>query len=129
MKRLVFITFALLTFVMAGINAQDNNDTVIISFDKEVYDYGVVERGSDGSCEFNFTNEGKKPLILSSVSSSCGCTVPEWPRTPVAPGETAKISVRYDTKRVGAFTKTVTVRSNASTPTKILRIKGEVTAN
>jgi hypothetical protein len=100
-----------------------------VSFDKEVHDYGNVKQGGNGECEFKFTNTGSEPLIISDAKGSCGCTVPEWPKTPIKPGETASIKVKYDTKRVGPINKTVTVTSNATTePTKTLRIKGTVEA-
>lgn len=100
-----------------------------VSFDKEVHDYGNVKQGGNGECEFKFTNTGTEPLIISDAKGSCGCTVPEWPKTPIKPGETASIKVKYDTKRVGPINKTVTVTSNATTePTKTLRIKGTVEA-
>jgi len=100
-----------------------------VSFDKEVHDYGTVKQGGNGECEFKFTNTGSEPLIISDAKGSCGCTVPEWPKTPIKPGESASIKVKYDTKRVGPINKTVTVTSNASTePTKTLRIKGTVEA-
>lgn len=100
-----------------------------VSFDKEVHDYGTVKQGGNGECEFKFTNTGTEPLIISDAKGSCGCTVPEWPKTPIKPGETASIKVKYDTKRVGPINKTVTVTSNATTePTKTLRIKGTVEA-
>jgi hypothetical protein len=100
-----------------------------VSFDKDVHDYGNVKQGGNGECEFKFTNTGTEPLIISDAKGSCGCTVPEWPKTPIKPGETASIKVKYDTKRVGPINKTVTVTSNAtSEPTKTLRIKGTVDA-
>ena len=100
-----------------------------VSFDKDVHDYGNVKQGGNGECEFKFTNTGTEPLIISDAKGSCGCTVPEWPKTPIKPGETASIKVKYDTKRVGPINKTVTVTSNATTePTKTLRIKGTVEA-
>ena len=98
-----------------------------ISFDKEVHDYGTVEYGGDGNCEFTFTNTGNEPLIISSAKGSCGCTVPSWPKEPIAPGKTATIKVKYNTNKQGPINKTVTVQSNASNkPTMTLRIKGTV---
>ena len=91
-------------------------------------DYGVIDKGSDGVRIFEFTNTGDAPLIISKVSSSCGCTIPKKPEKPILPGETGEIQVKYDTKRVGPIRKAITVISNASTPTKVLKIKGEVKA-
>jgi hypothetical protein len=100
-----------------------------ISFEKEVHDYGTVKQGGNGECEFKFTNTGTEPLVISDAKGSCGCTVPEWPKTPIKPGESASVKVKYDTKRVGPINKTVTVTSNSVTdPTKQIRIKGTVEA-
>lgn len=100
-----------------------------IEFEKEVHDYGLVEYNGDGECEFKFTNTGTAPLIISNAKGSCGCTVPEWPKAPIAPGATATIKVKYATNRPGTINKSVTITSNATnTPTKIIRIKGEVKA-
>ncbi len=67
-------------------------------------------------------------MIISKVSSSCGCTIPNWSREPVLPGKKGEIQVKYDTNRVGPIRKAITVISNADTPTKVLKIKGEVKA-
>lgn len=75
---------------------------------------------------FEFTNTGNAPLVITKINSSCGCTVPEWPKEPIAPGKTGKIQVKYDTTRVGPIRKTITVLSNSDTPTKVLKIKGTI---
>lgn len=97
-----------------------------ISFDKLTHEYGTVYKEGDGNCEFKFTNTGNEPLVLSTVRSSCGCTVPKWPREPVLPGKSAVISVKYDTRRMGTINKSITVISNAKTSTVTLYIKGKV---
>jgi len=97
-----------------------------ISFEHEIHDFGTIPYSGNGTIEFKFKNTGKSPLIISSATGSCGCTVPTYPKEPIRSGEGASIKVTYDTKRVGAFTKTVTVNSNAKTPTKVITIKGTV---
>ena len=98
-----------------------------IKFEEKLIDYGEIEFDSDGKRTFKFTNIGNAPLVFNRISSSCGCTVPEWSREPVMPGKTTKIKVRYDTKRVGPINKSVTLTSNATNePTMVLRIKGNV---
>lgn len=104
----------------------NNPNAPVIEFDKLVHDYGDIQQHGDGQCEFTFTNKGKEPLILSNVRSSCGCTVPEWPRQPVLPGQSDVISVKYDTKRVGVINKSIHVYSNATESPVTLRIKGTV---
>ncbi|ATA90081.1 MAG: DUF1573 domain-containing protein [Capnocytophaga felis] len=102
-------------------------ETAEITFKTEEIDYGKIKVGSDGVRVFEFTNTGKAPLVITNVASSCGCTVPSWTKEPIAPGAKGKIEVKYDTKRVGPISKTVTVTSNAKqNPVKALRIRGEV---
>lgn len=96
-------------------------------FESEVIDYGTIPHNADGKREFVFTNNGNKPLIITNATGSCGCTVPTYPKEPIAPGAKAVIGVKYATDRVGAFTKTVTITSNAEgQASKVLTIKGTV---
>ena len=97
-----------------------------ITFKMETIDYGEITKGADGIRVFEFTNTGDAPLIVSKVTSTCGCTIPKKPKDPIMPGKTGEIQVKYDTNRVGPIRKTITVSSNAETETKILKIKGEV---
>lgn len=98
-----------------------------MNFTNETMDYGTIEHKADGNREFVFTNDGTEPLIIMNAQGSCGCTVPTWPKEPIAPGASAKIGVKYDTNRPGPFTKTITLTSNAKeTPSKVLTIKGNV---
>lgn len=121
MKKTVLMLFVGL--LSLGIYAQE---TAKIEFKSETIDYGEIEKGSDGVRVFEFTNTGNVPLVISSVKSSCGCTIPKKPEEPIMPGKTGKIEVKYDTNRVGPIRKAITVTSNAETPTKVLKIKGNV---
>jgi hypothetical protein len=100
-----------------------------ISFETETIDYGTIKQGEDGTRIFKFKNTGKDPLVISNARGSCGCTVPTWPKEPIMKGQTAELKVHYDTKRVGAFTKTVSIESNAKTSPKVVTIKGTVEAD
>ena len=82
-------------------------------FENETIDYGTIPHNADGQRQFVFTNTGNKPLVIESTQGSCGCTVPSKPEKPIQPGEKGVIGVKYATDRVGPFTKTVTVTSNA----------------
>ena len=82
--------------------------------------------GADGVRVFEFTNVGKSPLIISRVQASCGCTVPKKPNYPIMPGEEWKIEVAYDTKRLGGFSKAITIFSNAKNERKMVKIKGYI---
>ena len=98
-----------------------------ISFDKTVYEYGNVKVGADGHRTFTVKNTGDKPLIISRVQASCGCTTPEWSQTPIMPGKTTELKVGYDTKIVGPFTKIIEVYSNdAENSRSVITIKGNV---
>jgi len=100
-----------------------------IEFEKEVHDYGFIEHGANGEYKFKFTNVGNAPLILSNAKGSCSCTVPSWPKEPIAPGGTAELTVKYNTRNSGPINKSVTITSNAiNAPTKVIRIKGNVRA-
>ncbi|MFO7655986.1 MAG: DUF1573 domain-containing protein [Bacteroidales bacterium] len=90
------------------------------------FDYGTITQGSDGKCEFEFTNKGNEALVLSNVQSTCGCTVPSWPKEPVKAGEKSKIVVVYNTSRPGPINKSIMVSSNATSNAIVLKIKGNV---
>ena len=95
-----------------------------INFKTTVIDYGVIEKGSNGIRDFEFTNDGNSPLIITNVKSTCGCTIPKKPNKPILPGESEKIQVKYDTNRIGFIRKSIIVSSNAQNPTVILKITG-----
>jgi len=122
MKKLITILF--IGLISFSINAQDK--VAKIKFKTDTVDYGTIEKGADGLRIFEFTNTGDAPLIVTKVTSSCGCTVPKWSQDPILPGKTGEIQVKYDTNRVNPIRKTITVISNADTPTVALKIKGEV---
>jgi len=107
-------------FLSFSLNAQE------FKFQEEVIDYGKIDKGSDGAKVFIFKNIGDQPIIIKKIQSSCGCTVPKKPEKPIMPGEDGEIKVSYDTKRVGGFSKSITILSNAKNPRKIIRIKGIV---
>jgi len=115
-----FYTLILVLFISVSVNAQE------FKFEKELINYGKVTKGSNGERIFTFTNTGDAPLIIKRVQSSCGCTIPKKPEKPIMPGEKGEIKVSYDTNRVGGFSKTITIYSNAKTPRKLIRIKGVV---
>ncbi len=129
MRKLINLTFAvMLLFTAACSQNEDAKKNTEMTFKEDLtYDFGKIKQNSEGIHEFTFKNTGKDPLIITNVKSSCGCTVPTFPEKPLKKGETAKIHVKYDTKRVGTFRKTITVYSNAKNSPVILHIKGEVT--
>jgi hypothetical protein len=93
------------------------------------WNYGSIKNASTGYRFFKFINTGQGPLVISAAKGSCGCTVPTWPKEPIMPGQSDFIKVKYDTKRTGAFTKYVTLTTNAKTNTTTrLKILGTVSA-
>jgi hypothetical protein len=140
MKRIIILLAALLGFA-TGVSAQPESvvpnmdpNAPEIKFETEVLDYGLVDWDSNGLREFKFTNTGRTPLMITSVTGECGCTATTidgkqgWPAEPVLPGKSGVIKVKYDTKREGRFEKNITVTSNAKFSSKKIRIKGEVKA-
>ncbi|MBQ6072235.1 MAG: DUF1573 domain-containing protein [Bacteroidales bacterium] len=132
MKK-VFSLLMVMAFVFAAV-AQDSGEKSKkvkepeITFESLTHDYGNIQQGDNGTCEFRFKNTGKADLILTNCRASCGCTVPEWPKDPIAPGKKAVITVKYNTQRLGAINKTITVESNAINNRVVLNIKGNVAA-
>ena len=141
MRKIVTLAFLLVLGVTAS-NAQETSKAVKkikakttaastpkvdgagMVFVTETIDYGTVAYNSDGRREFVFTNNGNKPLIITNVQSTCGCTVPTYPKEPIAPGAKGVIGVKYDTSRAGqAFTKKITLTTNAVEPSRTLTIK------
>ena len=103
-----------------------NPNAGVLSFDSEEIDYGTIQQNADGVRIFKFTNTGKDPVVITQVKTSCGCTVPTYSKEPVLAGASGEIQIKYATNRIGKFTKTITIMSNASEPNKVIRIKGEV---
>ena len=99
----------------------------MIAFQSLEYDFGTVPQREISYCTFEFTNVGNEPLIISDISSNCGCTIPQWNKAPILPGEKDQIRVRYASGRKGKFVKTITVDSNSKEHSSaVLIIKGIV---
>lgn len=99
----------------------------VMSFDKAEHDFGTIEQGTAQETVFTFTNTGTGPLIITDATSSCGCTVPQYPKnTPVAPGDTGEMVVKFNGSGQNQITKTITVKANTEKGQEILRIKAFV---
>lgn len=130
MKKLVLL-IGILVMTMGLAKAQEEkkvNNGPEIEFEQLNYDFGNVEYGGTCEVEFRFTNTGNEPLIIQKPKTSCGCTASSWPKEPILPGASESIKVTYKTTtKVGNFSKSVTVTSNAVVNnTVILRIKGAI---
>ena len=127
---LLFLGVALIGFNSVALSQPESKELVsgpVITMDKDIHDYGTIDYNSDGTCVFVVTNTGNAPLIISNAKGTCGCTVPTWPKTPIAPGASAEISVKYKTTNVGPINKKVYITSNAvNAPKKEVKIAGKV---
>ena len=133
MKKILFIFF--IGILSISVNGQTKEEIKkdftgpVFEFENDVIDYGDIAANSDGNRTFKFKNIGKSPLIITAVKGSCGCTVPTKPEEPIMPGDSGEIKVKYATNRIGPFSKTVTITSNAYEPTVVLKVKGRVLEN
>lgn len=128
----MILTFLVFVSVFA-LNAQEvksdvtpDSNAPVFQFETDVMDYGKIVENANGVRKFKFKNVGKSDLLITSISSSCGCTVPSYPKEAIKPGGTGEIEIQYNTSILGGFSKMITVFSNASEPQKILRLKGIV---
>lgn len=122
MKLKYFLFFLFFTGILPVAYGQ-----AMLTFSKTSHDFGQVKEGVQASHDFEFTNTGKSPLIISNVSASCGCTTPFWTKDPVLPGKKGKITASYNSNgRPGIFNKSITVVSNAEPSTQVLTIQGSV---
>ena len=127
-RKLAILSLCCFASFVLSAQQKQNNPKGSIIFTELIHDYGTIDVGSPGNCEFKFTNTMKKPLVVRNVKPSCGCTVAKWSKEPILPGETGVIKLSYNTKIPGLFLKTITVTSNASNSSVMLQIKGNVVA-
>ncbi|MEY4902646.1 MAG: hypothetical protein RLZZ292_461 [Bacteroidota bacterium] len=121
-----FSILAIVAFIATFASAQGTKKGPIAEFPQTEIDYGKIMKGDDPLRKFKFKNVGDEPLTITNAKGSCGCTVPTYPKEPIMPGASAEIEVRYDTQRVGPFSKSVTLTTNEANATRVLSIKGEV---
>ena len=142
MKKTTLILSLFLCFAFA--NAQENKmaapatnvpatavdkNAPELKFDIETYDFGTIKQGDKVTHDFDFVNTGKEPLVITQASGSCGCTVPQWPKEPIAKGSKATVHVEFNsTGKMGMQDKTVTITSNSKSGQKVLHLKGNVEA-
>lgn len=105
--------------------AQAADGPVLELLDGDTFDFGSVTEGDVVEHTFNFKNAGSKPLVISNITSSCGCTTPEWPRDPIAPDSSSSIQVRFNTKnKVGPQMKSVSIYANTDPVNTDLVLRG-----
>ena len=99
----------------------------VMSFDRAEHDFGTIIQGTPQETVFKFTNTGEGPLIITDAKSSCGCTVPEYPKNaPIAPGDSGEMVVKFNGSGQNQVTKTITVTANTAKGSELLRIKAFV---
>lgn len=146
MKKIIFLLTVLMAFAFTSCkdNAADkvSEDNVaaaeerdaeagkfpVMAFEESVYDFGTIEQGAPQEHVFKFTNTGDSDLIIVDAKSSCGCTVPEYPKTPVAPGESGELLVKFNGSGKNQVSKTVTITANTQSGKETLSIKAFVNA-
>lgn len=126
-----FALFLLFLFISGGCRNTEKDTSKKsgfskIEFESTTYDFGTIAFKSDGSCVFSFKNTSETPLLINKVSTSCGCTNPDWPKNPIETGKSGEIKVAYNTQIPGTFHKSITVFCNAENSPVKLFIKGEV---
>ena len=138
MREAKVILYLLITVILSGYSCKNtisgkssikrvNTDTAVISFSECEHDFGKIIEGEKVAYTFTFENKGKGPLIISSVITTCGCTITKYNTKPISAGNTGNLEVVFDSSgKNGRQTKTITVNSNASKPIVLLRITGEV---
>jgi len=128
---LFFATGLLIACSGPGRNNSGNNSDAaeaVITFAEYEHDFGKVKEGRKVKHAFAFENKGAGSLVIQSVTTTCGCTVPKYDRKPIAPGKGGKLEVEFNTSgRDGMQTKTIMINSNATNPVVILKITAEVT--
>lgn len=108
-------------------DGKTNNDLPEIKFEEETHDFGRITQGEKVSYSFKFKNTGGSNLIISSANGSCGCTVPEYPKQPILPGEEAKVNVVFSSEgKSGMVEKSVTLVTNCEPSTRVIYIKADI---
>ncbi|NIJ51887.1 DUF1573 domain-containing protein [Dyadobacter arcticus] len=136
-KKSIFILFGVALIILGCSKVEKKDDAkqadakmpVFALIDSSSYDFGSIQEGAVVEHDFRFRNDGEYPLILNNITSSCGCTTPEWPKEPIGPKETSSIKVRFDSKnKSGPQVKTITVYANTEPAYSELRLRGIVNA-
>ncbi len=139
MKK-VFSTLTLIllisaaSFAQSSVNPNGNTETTPVvnphagefKWSEETHDFGTIPQGTPVKNKFEFTNTGKEPIIVSNVQKTCGCTVTDWTKEPVMPGQVGFVTAEFNAAKEGPFTKAITVQSDAKTPSVKLYFKGTV---
>lgn len=113
-----------------NVTPTDPSSIAAFTFEEEVFDFGTIQEGKVIEHLFTFENSGQAPLVISNIQASCGCTTPEWTKTPIKPGEEGFVKVAFNSSgKSGVQSPTVTIQANTSPNVTRLRLKGTVNRN
>ncbi|HAB81305.1 MAG: hypothetical protein ABR91_06310 [Polaribacter sp. BACL8 MAG-120531-bin13] len=113
----------------AAVRDASANKMAVMSFDKTFHDFGQITQGTPQQTVFTFTNTGDAPLIITDATSSCGCTIPDYPKnTPIAPGQQGQMVVNFNGSGQNQVTKTINVQANTANGSELLKIQAFVLA-
>ena len=137
MKYILFLTVIAITFGSCGSdkaksdkvdsNVVDPDSPPVMTFDETTYDFGSISQGEKVKHTFYFKNTGNSPLVIHSAKGSCGCTIPDWPKEPIAPGKEGKIEVSFNSEmKTGHQEKVVTILANTQPTKNLIKITGDV---
>jgi len=111
----------------AAVRDASANKMAVMTFDKTFHDFGQITQGTPQQTVFTFTNTGDAPLIITDATSSCGCTIPDYPKnTPIAPGQQGKMVVNFNGSGQNQVTKTINVQANTANGSELLKIQAFV---
>lgn len=130
MKKILLLIVGLLTVTSLNLSAKgDKKGEAQIAFSENAHNFGIIhEKDGPVTCEFEFINKGDQNLVILDATAQCGCTRPQYPKKPIAPGKKGKIKVTYNPAGVrGSFDKRITVKSNGKPSKTYLKVKGNVT--
>ena len=128
---LLVAMFTVVSVIMASqsvVGYLSNTVGSMFLWESTTHDFGTIIQSEPVEHEFSFTNNGDLPLIIASAKASCGCTVADYTKEAIAPGQQGVVTARYNAAKAGAFTKTVTVTANTDIEAVVLTLKGEVTS-
>jgi len=119
-------SFMLMSFGVQPTDPNAKKSASPVTWKSESIEVGEIPQGTPKAVVFEFVNTGKTDIIITNVKASCGCTATDYTKTPVKPGKKATVTATYNAANKGAFTKTVTVTTNAETAPKVLTFRGTV---
>jgi hypothetical protein len=118
--------FLIITILLFSCNNYTTSNNAKINFPNTEHDFGLLEYKKGAEFEIEFKNSGDTPLVIQNVKTSCGCTIPKWPKKPIKPGKKEALLIKYDSAYPGKFKKTIAVFFNGEDSPVNLTIKGEV---